>query len=154
MIKITPGTRTERFKVHITREDIQLFARSIGFMSGIHVEEDAAQAAGFSSLVAPPTYPVLCWHEVEVPWLARITEPLLHGKQSFHYDSPITAGNTYVCQLQLVNATQRFRGEGQLMTRLEQRLEGFRKDEQSERVFTADSTFISFQQNLKIEKEM
>ena len=70
----------------------------------VHHEPDAARAAGYADVVAPPTFAVV----VQEATLAQLlAEPdagidfsrVVHGEQSFTYDRPIVAGDELTATL-------------------------------------------------------
>lgn len=94
------GAETPPRVFKVERYPIQCFAHAIGEANLIHSEEEAAKAAGFSSLVAPPTY-AYCLNAMatDAP-LTRLyremgvkPQNILHGEQSFTYKRPIVAGD-------------------------------------------------------------
>ena len=75
-----------------------MFAQAIGETDPLYLDEAAAQAAGFRSLVVPPTF-VFCL-EMERPdaydWFNQLNLPLekaLHGEQAFTYHATACAGD-------------------------------------------------------------
>jgi acyl dehydratase len=83
----------------VTRGKIREFAEAVGESSPLCFDVEAAQAAGYADLVAPPTFAVIPsftgLHEV----MARIGAPLqqqVHGEQGFVHHRPIVAGDVLV----------------------------------------------------------
>lgn len=82
----------------IERGRLKFFARAIGETDPIYTEEQAARAAGYADIPAPPTFlfaaqmdsgaKFALFEQLHVP-LARI----LHGEQSFEYLAPVVAGD-------------------------------------------------------------
>lgn len=78
---------------------LRFFANVIGDTDPIYFDEEAAKAAGYRSLPAPPTFLFAAdidsgstfkvLDEMDIP-LGRI----LHGEQVFEYLQPIVAGDT------------------------------------------------------------
>jgi acyl dehydratase len=82
----------------VGREKIREFARAVFATSPINHDPDAAVAAGYSDIVAPPTFPVV----IQETTLAQLlAEPdagidfsrVVHGDQRFSYTRPIVAGD-------------------------------------------------------------
>lgn len=83
----------------LERGRLRAFARAIGETDPIHVDVEAARAAGYPDLPAPPTFlfaaeldsgtQMAMAEQMGVP-LAR----LLHGEQGFTYHQPVCAGDT------------------------------------------------------------
>ncbi len=88
----------------VGREKIREFARAVFATSPINLDTDAAKAAGYADLVAPPTFPVV----VQEATLAQLlAEPdggidfsmVVHGEQRFAYTRPIVAGDELTATL-------------------------------------------------------
>ena len=93
------GYEPEPITMDIEKGRLKFFARSTGQDDPIYLDEDAAKAAGYRSLPAPPTFLFSIDLEQEAPMafldmlgvnIARI----LHGEQEFTYHKPICAGDT------------------------------------------------------------
>ena len=52
------GRESEPFVAEVEKNAIRRFAEAIGDPNPIYAEEEAARAAGFPTLVAPPTFAV------------------------------------------------------------------------------------------------
>jgi acyl dehydratase len=78
----------------IEKGAIRRFADAVGDPNPIYQDEDAARAAGFGGLVAPPTFPAMLVandrfrHSLDLG-----TRSILHGEQQFEYVRPIVAGD-------------------------------------------------------------
>ena len=80
------------------REKIREFAHATGETSAVHQDPDAAKAAGFRDVVAPPMYcvvysapsmgPALLDPEVGINLAA-----MLHGSQEFEWEEPVCSGD-------------------------------------------------------------
>ena len=88
----------------VGREKIREFARAVFSASDLNHSVEAATAAGFSDLVAPPTFPIV----VQEATLAQLlAEPdsgidfarVVHGDQCFTYSRPIVAGDELTATL-------------------------------------------------------
>ena len=93
------GYEPEPITMDIEKGRLKFFTRSTGQDDPIYLDEDAAKAAGYRSLPAPPTFLFSIDLEQEAPMafldmlgvnIARI----LHGEQEFTYHKPICAGDT------------------------------------------------------------
>ncbi|WP_018750630.1 FAS1-like dehydratase domain-containing protein [Paenibacillus sanguinis] len=89
-------------------------------------------------LVAPPTMPITFWHTDEVPWLAK-EKALIHGQQSFRYETPLKAGDQLACELALIKCETKAGRSGQLIL-YTHRLECWCRGELA---VTADTVLIS-----------
>jgi acyl dehydratase len=83
----------------VSRAKIREFADAVGETSPLCHDVDAARAAGYRDLVAPPTFAVIPsfrgMHEI----MATIGAPLarqVHGEQGFTHHRPIVAGDELV----------------------------------------------------------
>jgi acyl dehydratase len=88
----------------VGREKIREFARATFATSPLNFDPDAAKAAGYADVVAPPTFPVV----VQESTLAQLlAEPdggidfsrVVHGEQRFSYTRPIVAGDELTATL-------------------------------------------------------
>jgi acyl dehydratase len=80
------------------REKIREFAAAVGETAPLHQDRDAAQAAGFRDIVAPPMFCVVYSAPAMGP---AILDPevginlatMLHGSQEFEWDEPVCSGD-------------------------------------------------------------
>ncbi len=93
------GHETPASVLPIERSRLQFFSKAIGETQPIYTDRDAAQAAGYPDLPAPPTF--LFAAELDSgavdDLLAKLEIPLaklLHGEQSFIYHQPACVGDT------------------------------------------------------------
>ena len=93
------GVEAPARSIEVEKYPIRFFAEAIGETDPIHTDEAAAKAAGFASLVAPPTY-AFCLDNMAVEPRSTLfrdmgvrMERVLHGEQSFTYHRPIVAGD-------------------------------------------------------------
>ena len=88
-----PGTTYQ-----VGREKIKEYATVLGLDNPVHLDVDAARAAGFRDVVAPPMFavvysspamaPAILDPEVELNFAAMV-----HGGQAFEWDEPACAGD-------------------------------------------------------------
>jgi acyl dehydratase len=88
----------------VGREKIREFAEAIGDDNAVYHDPDAARAAGYADLVAPPTFAmilVLRTQEelINDPKLGLDYRRMVHGSQSFAHHRPITAGDELAATL-------------------------------------------------------
>lgn len=95
----------------VGREKVREFARAVFAISPISHDVEAAIAAGYSDLVAPPTFPVV----VQEATLAQLlAEPdagidftrVVHGDQRFTYTRPVVAGDELTATLRVASIKQ------------------------------------------------
>ncbi|MEB3368692.1 MaoC family dehydratase N-terminal domain-containing protein [Saccharopolyspora mangrovi] len=90
---------TEPYEVG--REKIREFARAIKDDSPLHVDIDAAKAAGYQDVIAPPTFAVILSMAaqdqiVDDEQLGLDYSRVVHGQQDFVHHRPIRAGDRLV----------------------------------------------------------
>jgi acyl dehydratase len=86
------------FEYEVGREKIREYARAVGETNPIHLDPDAARAAGFSNVVAPPMFCVVysagaMGPAVLDPELAINLAMMVHGSQQFEWFEPVVAGD-------------------------------------------------------------
>ena len=92
----------------VGREKIREFARAVFATSPINTDTDAAKAAGYADVVAPPTFPVVVQ---ELTLQQLLAEPdagidfsrVVHGEQRFTYTRPIVAGDELTATLSVTS---------------------------------------------------
>ena len=82
----------------VGREKIREFARAVFSESPINHDPDAARAAGYPDVVAPPTFPIVVQERTLAQLLAEPDAGIdftrvVHGDQRFSYTRPIVAGD-------------------------------------------------------------
>ena len=83
----------------VGREKIREYAWAVGEQNPIHLDPDAARAAGFGNVVAPPMFCVVysapaMGPAVLDPELGINLALMVHGSQEFEWDEPVVAGDT------------------------------------------------------------
>ncbi|MEX3509387.1 hypothetical protein CKW39_02265 [Kocuria sp. WRN011] len=82
----------------VSREKIREFASAVKATDGVHFDVEAAQAAGYDDLVAPPTFAIIVSQRADA---ALIQDPsagidfsrVVHTEQRFTHHRPIVAGD-------------------------------------------------------------
>ena len=88
------GRESEPVVHEVEKGMIRRFAEALGDPNPMYVDEEAARAAGFPSLVAPTTFPaVLAVNDRFRHSLDLGTRSLLLGEQQIEYGRPIVAGD-------------------------------------------------------------
>ena len=88
----------------VGREKVREFSRAVFATSPINNDPDAAKAAGYADVVAPPTFAVVVQ---EATLQQLLAEPdggidfsrVVHGAQQFTYTRPIVAGDELTATL-------------------------------------------------------
>jgi len=88
----------------VGREKVREFARAVFATSAINTDVDAARAAGYADVVAPPTFAIVLQQLtldqlVAVPDSGIEMTKLVHGEQRFAYTRPIVAGDELIATL-------------------------------------------------------
>ncbi len=93
------GRTLPESRLDLERGRLRFFARAIGETNPIYTDVEAARAAGYADLPAPPTF--LFAAELDSGAVVKMLEEmkvplskLLHGEQGFSYFRPACAGDT------------------------------------------------------------
>tara|TARA_B110000503_G_scaffold141500_1_gene235269 strand:+ start:2953 stop:3396 length:444 start_codon:yes stop_codon:yes gene_type:complete len=96
------------FTTEVEKGRLKFFAKAIGETNPIYTDEAAAKAAGYSTLPAPPTFPMAL--DMDAPQFAPALDllgvniaHLLHGSQAFEYFSAICAGDCITVTSQITD---------------------------------------------------
>ena len=95
----------------VGREKVREFARAVRSTSPLHLDPEAARAAGFADVVAPPTFAVVV-QEATLAQLLADDEAgvdfsrVVHGDQRFTYSRPIVAGDELTATLTIAAVKQ------------------------------------------------
>jgi acyl dehydratase len=87
------------FEYEVGREKIREYANAVGETNPVHHDPDAARAAGFQGVVAPPMFCVVYSAGAMAP---AVLDPemginlglMVHGSQEFEWSQPVCAGDT------------------------------------------------------------
>lgn len=106
----------------VDRRRLQFFAKIIGEGLTVYTDLEAARAQGFPDLPVPPTF--LFGIELERPepfgYLAELgvdMRSVLHGEQSFEYETLAFAGDSLTVQTKVVDAYHKRNGELQFLVK-------------------------------------
>jgi acyl dehydratase len=93
----------------VEKGSIRRFAEALGETNPIYFEEAAARAAGYRSVVAPPTFPTTlrAGSDLREGLLLSPGKHLLQAEQSFEYARPIVAGDKLMVRSKIVEVSQR-----------------------------------------------
>ncbi|MFI7419481.1 MaoC family dehydratase N-terminal domain-containing protein [Nonomuraea sp. NPDC049684] len=85
----------------VSRVKIKEFAAAIGDNNPVYRDREAARAAGYPDVIAPPTFPIVfslqAGGEALVdPELGLNLAMVVHGEQRFEYVRPVCAGDELV----------------------------------------------------------
>lgn len=120
------GTRLPPLFYNVEAGQVRFFSRVVGETDPIHFDEAAARAAGYRSIVAPPTFAFSCLRgsAEQMPFVIAMglsedqVARSLHGEQSFHYGAAICAGDRITIQEEIVDVYDKRGGDMEfLLTR-------------------------------------
>jgi acyl dehydratase len=88
----------------VGREKVREFARAVFATSPLHHDPEAARAAGYSDVVAPPTFPVVVQERTLAQLLGDADAGIdfsrvVHGDQRFTFSRPVVAGDELTATL-------------------------------------------------------
>ena len=134
------GRESEPVLHEVEKGAIRRFVDAVGDPNPIYVDEEAARAAGFAALVAPPTFPsVLAMNERFRHSLDLGTRSLLHGEQQIEYGRPILAGDRITVVSRVADVQERAGSSGPMDILV---LEDEGRDPQGALVFRTRSTLV------------
>jgi acyl dehydratase len=124
----------------VEKGSIRRFAEALGDANPIYQDEQAAKAAGYPGLVAPPTFPAaLTANERFRHSLDLGTRSLLHGEEQFDYFRQIVAGDRITVVSRVADVQERFGPSGAMDVLV---IEDEGRDDRGELVFRTRSTWI------------
>jgi acyl dehydratase len=99
------------------------FARATGATDPVHTDEDAARAAGFSGVVATPTFLVSLAQSAEAVYIEDPAAGIdfsrvVHGEEGFTLHRPVVAGDRLVPTL-TVESVRAAGGHSMITTRVD-----------------------------------
>ena len=134
------GRQGEPVVHEVEKGAIRSFAEAIGDPNPIYVDEVAARAAGYASLVAPPTFPVaLASNERFRHSLDLGTRSIIHGEQQFEYARPIVAGDRITVRSKVADVQERAGSSGAMDVLV---IEDEGRDDKGELIFRTRAMLI------------
>jgi acyl dehydratase len=105
------GKRYPALKYEVGREKIREYAGAVGETAPIHHQREAARAAGFRDVVAPPMFCVVysagaMGPAVLDPELRIDLTRMLHGGQEFVWGEPVCAGDVITTTPRFVDRSE------------------------------------------------
>jgi acyl dehydratase len=126
------GKEYPPFTVEVEKRWIRSFAEAIGETNPVYLDESAAQAAGYRSLPAPPTFPFAMIMDRNQSFM--ILDELgidkrraMHGEQSFVYHTDLCAGDVITGRQRVVDVYDKKNGALEFLV-TETRLDNQRGD--------------------------
>jgi acyl dehydratase len=110
------GKGSKPVTYEVEKGQVRRFARAIEDGDAIHVDEKAAKAGGFSSIVAPPTFPAVL-HGVDelLEGVGLDPRQTMHAEEEYEYFKPICAGDEITVSHKIVNAYDKQAPNGRLI---------------------------------------
>ena len=96
----------------VCREKVREYAQATGETNPLHLDPEAARAAGHADVVAPPMFAaVYCWPAI----MPAVLDPevgidiarMVHGAQEFTWHAPEVAGDEITTEAQLEDKAER-----------------------------------------------
>lgn len=102
------GRKWSSAAVDVEKGRLRMYANAIGEQDPIYLDETAALAAGYRSLLAPPTFAITLETEAldnraQLQELDIDIAQVLHGEQSFIFHTPICAGDKIRFEAEVVD---------------------------------------------------
>lgn len=110
------GVESAPIHYDVEKGAIRKFVDAIGDADPIYRDEQAAQAAGFKTIVAPPTF--LCtFRAQELPDLHLVFggRVRLNGGNAYEYHQPVYAGDTITVTAQYADVAERTGRTGKMV---------------------------------------
>ena len=99
------GKTFEPAEFQVDADRIRQYADAVGEDSPVHHDSEAAKAAGFRDIVAPPMFAVVYSAPAMGPPILEVIGELLprmvHGGQEFVWGEPVCAGDTITTQAEV-----------------------------------------------------
>ena len=100
------GHETQPETATITADDVRQFANAIADNSPIYRDENAAHAAGFTAIPAPPTFVTRFRVPFSEAGLDTEHSQVLHGEQEYLYERPVGVGDTLTVRHRIASIRQ------------------------------------------------
>lgn len=96
----------------VGREKVREFARAVRSTNPLHLDVDAARAAGFADVIAPTTFTAVVqgpavMQLVETPDTGLEPSRVVHGSEKIEHRRPIVAGDNLATTLTITDVTER-----------------------------------------------
>src|SRR5213075_1273259 len=97
------GKEYPPYAVTVERGRIKDFARAIGDLNPLYLDDRVGAASAWGDVIAPPTFPITFRDESAdtgtlLKDLGVDISRILHGEQEFELHRPITPGETFLCR--------------------------------------------------------
>lgn len=106
------GKRYAPVTYAVGREKVREYAQAVGETNPLCLDLEAARAAGYADLLAPPMFVVVY---ASAPFMAAMFDPeleiefarLVHGTQEFRWEQPVVAGDEVTTMLTVKDISER-----------------------------------------------
>jgi acyl dehydratase len=138
------GKETPTVLAEVKAEETVPFAKALGDLNPLYVDEAAAKKSKFGGLLAPPTFPVTLAAGTMDPNLFFELElnfaSIVHGEQEFEYVKPLKVGQKITIEGRVADITEKQERNGILDVVV---LETTGYDEAGDKVYIARRTLLS-----------
>ena len=106
------GKEFPPFTVTVERGKIKEFARAIGDLNPMYLDDRVGAASEWGDVIAPPTFPIT-FRDDGVDSAGFLRElgtdisRLLHGEQEFELYRPMKPGETFLCRAKVVEVYEK-----------------------------------------------
>jgi len=102
------GKEFPPFAVTLERGKVKEFARAIGDLNPLYLDDRVGAASEWGDLIAPPTFAITFRDEgadtnALLRELGTDISRVLHGEQEFEIHRPLQPGQTYLCRAKVVD---------------------------------------------------
>jgi acyl dehydratase len=99
------GKEYPPYAVTVERGKIKEFARAIGDLNPVYLDDEVGRASEWGDIITPPTFPISFRDETGVLLrdLGTDVSRLLHGEQEFEIFRQLRPGETYLCRSKVLD---------------------------------------------------
>jgi acyl dehydratase len=106
------GKRYDRLVYAVGREKVREYAHAVGETNPLHLDVEAARAAGYADVVAPPMFAVVysgpaVWPVMTDPEIGIDFAMMVHGSQDFVWGPVVVAGDEITTQTTVKDISER-----------------------------------------------
>ena len=138
------GKETPAVTAKVKAEETIPFAKALGDLNPLYVDEAFARASIFGGLLAPPTFPVtLAAGNMDPDLFFELGlnfASIVHGEQEFEYFRPLRVGDKVTIKGRVADITEKA-GRSGIMDVVVLETTGF--DEAGEKIYVARMTLLS-----------
>lgn len=108
MVTVSIGSELPSFTFDVDRSQLRLFAKAIGETRPEYHDVEAARAAGYEDVLAPPTFLFTVGMNPAdpfdfMPMMGVDIAEMLHGEQAFGFGTTLTAGRSVAVRRRVVD---------------------------------------------------